>query len=212
MSVVASISAASVYMNAVPLSLSIGGVVKDGNGKSTAPGTPGSTLSGISMGVGMISATPPVALGASGKQSNTTYSAIAPGTIDIASGDAASRTVAATIGRDTAGANAGALTQQYDANKREEIALGFAAATQLSNQSGTFLSEQGRKADQWRGGSGILHSGDKWIADLTAAMLAARRGQDEQATTPEPQPGVQGEGGTGRREGREDAGRAGAAV
>ena len=119
MSVVASISAASVYMNAVPLSLSIGGVVKDGNGKSTAPGTPGSTLSGISTSVGMISATPPVALGASGKQSSTTYSAIAPGTIDIASGDAASRTVAATIGRDTAGANAGA-----DAAIRREQARG----------------------------------------------------------------------------------------
>ena len=48
-----------------------------------------------------------------------------------------------------------------------------------------------------RGGSGNLHSGDKWIADLTAAMLAASRRQDEQATTPEPQPGVQGQGGVG---------------
>ncbi|WP_242098667.1 MFS transporter [Sphingomonas sp. CROZ-RG-20F-R02-07] len=63
-----------------------------------------------------------------------------------------------------------------------------------------------------RGGSGNLHIGDKWIADLTAAMLAASRRQDEQATTPKPQPGVQGKGGTGRREGREDAGRAGAAI
>ena len=41
-----------------------------------------------------------------------------------------------------------------------------------------------------RGGSRNLHSGDKWIADLTAAMLAASRRQDEQVTMPEPQPGV----------------------
>jgi len=127
----------------------IGGVGKNANGEARAPGTPGSALPGIRTGIGTISATPPVALGASGKQSGTTYSAIAPGTIDITSGDTASRAVAATIGRDTTGANVGALTQQYDANKREEIALGFAAATQLSNQTGTFLSEQGRKADQW---------------------------------------------------------------
>ena len=33
-----------------------------------------------------------------------------------------------------------------------------------------------------RGGSGNLDSGDKWIADVTAAMLAASRRQDEQAT------------------------------
>ena len=44
-----------------------------------------------------------------------------------------------------------------------------------------------------RGGPGNLHSGDKWIADLIAAILAASRRQDEQATAPEPQPGVQGE-------------------
>lgn len=33
-----------------------------------------------------------------------------------------------------------------------------------------------------RGGSRNLHSGDKWIVDLTAAMLAVSRRQDEQAT------------------------------
>ena len=63
-----------------------------------------------------------------------------------------------------------------------------------------------------RGGSGNLHSGDKWIADLRAAMVAASRRQDEQASAPESQPGVQGESGAGCRERREDAGRAGAAV
>ena len=40
-------------------------------------------------------------------------------------------------------------------------------------------------------------------------MLAASRRQDEQATAPEPQPGVQGQGGIGCREWRKDAGRAG---
>ena len=63
-----------------------------------------------------------------------------------------------------------------------------------------------------RGGSGDLHSGDEWIADLTAAMVAASRRQDEQAAAPEPQSGVQGQGGVSCRERREDAGRVGAAV
>lgn len=52
-----------------------------------------------------------------------------------------------------------------------------------------------------RGGSRNLNSGDKWIADLTAAMLAAKRKQDEQATPPEPQSGIQGQGGAGCCEG-----------
>lgn len=63
-----------------------------------------------------------------------------------------------------------------------------------------------------RGGSGNLHSGDKWIVGLTAAMLAASRRQNEQATPPEPQPGIQGQGGVGCRERREDASRVGAAI
>ena len=74
------------------------------------------------------------------------------------------------------------------------------------------VGEVGAPSTLLRGGSGNLHSGDKWIADLIAAMLAASRWQDKQATAPEPQPGVQGQGGPGRRERREDAGRAGAAV
>ncbi|MEG3085695.1 hemagglutinin repeat-containing protein [Sphingomonas sp. PB2P12] len=128
----------------------IGGVGKNADGEAKAPGTPGSALPGIRTGIGTISATPPVALGASGKQSGTTYSAIAPGTIDITSGDTTSRAVAATIGRDTTGANAGTLTQQYDANKREEIALGFAAATQLANQTGSFFANRAAEEQQAR--------------------------------------------------------------
>lgn len=51
-----------------------------------------------------------------------------------------------------------------------------------------------------------MNSGDKRIAGLRAASMAASGRQDEQATTPEPQPGIQGEGGIGCREGRADAG------
>ncbi|SFN87765.1 hemagglutinin repeat-containing protein [Sphingomonas sp. OK281] len=132
-------------------SLSIGGglgnIGKNGSGQADASGA--NPVAGIRTGIGTVSATPPAALGAKGSQSGTTLSGIAPGMIDISSGDAASSNVAAMIGRNTLSANAGALTQQYDANKREEIALGFAAAGQLANQTGTFLTEQGRKADQW---------------------------------------------------------------
>ncbi len=35
-----------------------------------------------------------------------------------------------------------------------------------------------------------LDSGDEWIAGLTAAMMAASRRHDEQATPPEPQHGI----------------------
>lgn len=125
----------------------VGGIGKTANGTASTgtATTPGSTLPGIRTGIGTISATPPVALGASGKQSGTTASAIAPGSIAITSGDAASQSVAATIGRDTGGANTGALTQQYNTAKREEIALGFAAATQLANQTGTFFANRARE-------------------------------------------------------------------
>ena len=129
-------------------SLSIGGgigaVGKDSQGQATGGTTrdPGSDLPGVRTALGTVSATPPIALGASGRQAGTTYAAIAPGAIDITSGDAASRGIAATISRDPASANAGALEQRYDANKREEIGLGFAAATQLANQTGTFFANR----------------------------------------------------------------------
>lgn len=125
----------------------IGGIGKNNDGHAAAgtDRTPGSDLPGLRTGIGTISATPPVALGASGRQSGSTVSAVAPGTIAITSGDAASQGVAATISRDTAGANAGALTQEYTANKREEIALGFAAAQQLSNQTGTFFANRAQE-------------------------------------------------------------------
>jgi len=124
----------------------IGGIGRNTDGGATAgtDRTPGSGLPGLATGLGRISATPPIALGARGSQAGETRSAIAPGTVAITSGDPASRAVASTISRDTAGANAGALTREYDANKREEIALGFAAATQLAVQTGTFFANRAR--------------------------------------------------------------------
>jgi hypothetical protein len=62
---------------------------------------------------------------------------------------------------------------------------------------------------RWPGKTGQW---DKWIFCLTAAIVPHDRRSDEQTTPPEPQPGIQGEGGIGCREGREDAGRVGAAV
>ncbi len=152
----------------------IGGVGKNAKGEPSASGTPGSTLPGIRTGIGTISASPPVALGASGRQASTTYSAISPGTVDITSGDTASRIVAATIGRDTTGANAGALTPQYDANKREQISLGFAAATQLANQTGTFFANRARDEAALRkqAESGIGRDGGALSPDQRAGLLA----------------------------------------
>ena len=118
-----------------------GGAVGTGaDGKATTPAAPGTAVPGLRLGsVGTLSVMPPVALGASGSQASTTRSAIAPGSIAITSGDAASRQVAQTIGRDTGAAN-GALTQQFTEQKRAEIAQGFAAAQLLTTQVGTFLA------------------------------------------------------------------------
>ena len=49
------------------------------------------------------------------------------------------------------------------------------------NAGGAVLN---RETQSTRGGSGNLDRGDKWIAGLTAAMVAANRRQDEQATAP----------------------------
>jgi hypothetical protein len=62
------------------------------------------------------------------------------------------------------------------------------------------------------GDSENLNSGSKWIAGLKAAMLAASRRQDEQATAPEPQCGVKAKVALAAVKGDKTAGRAGAAV
>jgi len=140
-------------------SLSVGGGIggigtdKDGRASAGEGKEPGSDLPGLKIkGLGTVSATIPVALSASGQQSGTTRSAIAPGTILIGSGDAASLATAQGISRDTDGANAGALTRQFDEAKREEIAQGFQAAQTLVAETGSFLAnraeEQARKKQQ----------------------------------------------------------------
>src|SRR5260370_551457 len=52
---------------------------------------------------------------------------------------------------------------------------------------------------------------DKWSFCLKAAMMAANRRDYEQTTAPEPHTGIQGQGGTRRRQGRSNAGSAGRA-
>ncbi|RJF93321.1 hemagglutinin repeat-containing protein [Sphingomonas cavernae] len=128
----------------------IGGIGKDKDGNASAGGDklPGSDLPGLQTGIGTISATPPVAMGANGSQSGTTVSAIAPGAILITSGDAASEAVAGSISRDTDAANAGALAKEFDDAKRQEIALGFEASRTLTGEVGTFFANQAKKQEQ----------------------------------------------------------------
>ena len=112
----------------------------------------GTALPGIKTGIGTISATPPAALSASGSQSSTTNSAIAQGGVTISRGGAEgaeSLGVAATISRDTSGANA-ALTQQFNDAKRNEIAQGFEATRLLVSEVGTFFANRGREEQALR--------------------------------------------------------------
>ncbi|WP_102155334.1 two-partner secretion domain-containing protein [Tsuneonella flava] len=127
--------------------------VGQGNGGKveTPASTSGSALPGLAVaGLGTISASPPVAMGAHGDQSGTTDSAIAPGAIVITSGDATSGAVAASISRDTAGVNDGALAQQFTDARREEIALGFDAARTLSGEAAAFLANRATDDAEWR--------------------------------------------------------------
>jgi hypothetical protein len=122
-------------------------IFKDNKGTASAQASgSGNPISGVTIGGNTISATPPVAMSASGGQASTTQSAIAQGTITIASGDAASQQVAQTISRDTSAASA-ALTQQFNDAKRAEIAKGFEAAQTLTTQVGTFLDNRAKEAD-----------------------------------------------------------------
>src|SRR6266851_3099180 len=52
---------------------------------------------------------------------------------------------------------------------------------------------------------------DKWNFCLTTAIIAVNRRNHEQTTPPEPLTGLQGEGGSGRRQGRSDDSPAGRA-
>jgi filamentous hemagglutinin len=110
-------------------------------------GSGGNAIPGIKTGIGTISAGAPSILAASGGQSGTTNSAIAPATIIIAAGpngaqDAASQAIANSISRDTATANDGALTQEFDAAKRADVQQGFAAAKALTQQTAVFFANR----------------------------------------------------------------------
>ena len=66
-------------------------------------------------------------------------------------------------------------------------------------------------ANTIRGGSGNLDSVISGGRVPDRASLLRNRSDDEQTTPPEPHAGFQGEGGFGRHQGRQDAGRVGAA-
>ncbi|WP_267433015.1 hypothetical protein [Sphingomonas sp. GM_Shp_1] len=70
-------------------------------------------------------------------------SAIGAGTIEV-TGDAASRSVAATISRDTGTANDGALIRQFTDATRAEVAQGFQAAQVLATETSAFFASKGR--------------------------------------------------------------------
>src|ERR1043165_2909712 len=59
---------------------------------------------------------------------------------------------------------------------------------------------------------GKFGQADKWKICLRAARMPRIRSDNGKASTPDARSGLQGEGGVGRHQGREDAGRAGAAV
>lgn len=133
------------------LSLGLSGVGSIGRNVAGAAdaGRQDTKLPGVPVkGLGTLSAGLPTALSAHGGQTGVTSSAVAPGSIAITSGDAASLATAATIGRDTGTANAGALVQRFDADRRAEIETSFAATRELANQTAIFF--QNRGADEQR--------------------------------------------------------------
>ena len=117
---------------------------KSGNGNINTNGS-GTPLPGVHTSLGTLSATPPVAMSASGSQASVTRSAVAPGTITLTGNDPVSAAAVAGVSRDTDTANA-ALTQRYTDAKRQEIAQGFQAAQMLTGEVGTFFAN--RAADQ----------------------------------------------------------------
>ncbi len=61
----------------------------------------------------------------------------------------------------------------------------------------------GELKERW---PGEFRQAVKWIFCLSAARMPRIRSKNDEASTPEPQPGFQGKGGVGRHQGREDAG------
>jgi filamentous hemagglutinin len=137
-------------------SLSLGGglnlVGRTDQGVVKADGTkgdPGKPLPGFGIpGVGTLSGTLPIALGASGNQTSTTLAAIAPANVTITTGDQASLDAVATISRDTATANP-ALVQKFDAAGRAEVEEGFTVARELATQTATFFANRAAEEKQF---------------------------------------------------------------
>ena len=77
---------------------------------------------------------------------------------------------------------------------------------------GTCLALEPLGAPLGRRGSGNLNSAISGGRIPDEASLLMNRSDDEQTTSPEPHAGLQGEGGLGGHQGRQNAGRSGAAV
>src|ERR1700736_7084057 len=78
---------------------------------------------------------------------------------------------------------------------------------------------RGRLFDLWKSWNWKVRAGRENLDSGVIGVSACRRPrwppdrrEHEQTTAPEPHPGIQGEGGTGRRHGRADAGGIGAAI
>src|SRR5712672_3600789 len=65
-----------------------------------------------------------------------------------------------------------------------------------------FAFNAGSESDAVQSRSRKSEQDDKWSFCLTTAIIAVNRRNHEQTTPPEPLTGLQGEGGSGRRQGR----------
>ncbi|WP_081053941.1 hemagglutinin repeat-containing protein [Burkholderia territorii] len=127
---------------------------------------------------GGFSATPPIALSASGDASSTTRSGISGGSIKITdsakqqqlTGKTADETIA-TVNRDTSNTG-GALAPIFD---KDKVQAGFDITSQFINQVGTFVDNRMKEADAARKASKNL--------DLTPEQRAAAEQKADQLTS-----------------------------
>ncbi|WP_080495547.1 hemagglutinin repeat-containing protein [Burkholderia ubonensis] len=126
---------------------------------------------------GGFSATPPIALSASGDASSTTRSGISGGSIKITdsakqqqlTGKTADETIA-SVNRDTSNTG-GALAPIFD---KDKVQAGFDITSQFINQVGTFVDNRMKEADDARKASKNL--------DLTPEQRAAAEQKADQLT------------------------------
>src|SRR6202011_1714572 len=72
----------------------------------------------------------------------------------------------------------------------------------VADKTCTWTGASGTKYEYYESRSRKFGQDDKWNFCLTAAMIAVNRRYHEQTTPAEPLSGLQGEGGSGRRQGR----------